>query len=162
MTPQTLINDLSKGYADPKSIVLLVVDEAHRSTGDYAYVKVVEFLRRFSQSFRVLALTATPGSSVEGVQEVIDNLGVSHVEIRTEESLDIRQYVHSRNIDTVLLEPSEEILLVRELYSKALKPLVDRLASLNSYYNRDPMGLSQYTLVKAQRDWMRWTRKTCE
>ncbi len=154
MTPQTLINDLSKGYADPKSIVLLVVDEAHRATGDYAYVKVVEFLRRFSQSFRVLALTATPGSTVEAVQEVIDNLGISHVEIRTEESLDIRQYVHSRNIDTIVLDPSEEIMLIRELYTKTLKPLVDRLASLNSYYNRDPMGLTQYTLVKAQRDWM--------
>ncbi|CRK12802.1 hypothetical protein BN1723_009802 [Verticillium longisporum] len=39
MTPQTLLNDISRGYADPKSIVLLVVDEAHRSTGEYAYAK---------------------------------------------------------------------------------------------------------------------------
>ncbi|KAH8883931.1 P-loop containing nucleoside triphosphate hydrolase protein, partial [Thozetella sp. PMI_491] len=154
MTPQTLINDLSKGYADPKSIVLLVVDEAHRATGDYAYVKVVEFMRRFSQSFRVLALTATPGSSVESVQEIIDNLGISHVEIRTEDSLDIRQYVHSRSIDTVVLDPSDEILLVRDLFSKALKPLTDKLGSMNSYYSRDPMSLTQYGVLKAQQDWM--------
>ncbi len=98
MTPQTLQNDLSKGYADPKSVALLVIDEAHRATGDYAYVKVLGFMRRFTNSFRVLALTATPGSSLETVQEVIDNLGVAHVEIRTEESLDIRQYVHNRDI----------------------------------------------------------------
>ncbi|KAK3945285.1 ATP-dependent DNA helicase [Diplogelasinospora grovesii] len=154
MTPQTLINDLSKGYADPKSIVLLVIDEAHRSTGDYAYVKVVEFVRRFSKSFRVLALTATPGSTVEGVQDVIDNLGISHVEIRTEESLDIRQYVHSRSIDTVTFDPSDEMLEVRDLFSKALKPLVDKLSSANIYYGRDPMSLTTYGLLKARQDWM--------
>ena len=154
MTPQTLMNDLSKGYADPKSIVLLVVDEAHRATGDYAYVKVVSFLRRFSKSFRVLALTATPGSTVEAVQDVINHLGINHVEIRTEESLDIREYVHSRNIEAVILEPSDEILRVRELFSKALKPLVDKLSSQNIYWGRDPMALTTYGLVRARSDWM--------
>lgn len=154
MTPQTLMNDLSKGYADPKSIVLLVIDEAHRSTGDYAYVKAVEFIRRFSKSFRVLALTATPGSSVEGVQDVIDNLGISHVEIRTEDSLDIRQYVHSRNIDTVTFDPSDEMLEVRDLFSKALKPLVNRLSAQNLYYGRDPMSITTYGLLKLRQDWL--------
>ncbi|KAM7187146.1 hypothetical protein V8F33_011404 [Rhypophila sp. PSN 637] len=154
MTPQTLMNDLSKGYADPKTIVLLVVDEAHRSTGDYAYVKAVEFIRRFSKSFRVLALTATPGSSVEGVQDVIDNLGISHVEIRTEESLDIRQYVHSRNIDTITFDPSDEMLEVRDLFSKALKPLVSRLSAQNIYFGRDPMSITTYGLLKSRQEWM--------
>jgi ATP-dependent DNA helicase MPH1 len=116
MTPQTLTNDLSKGYADPKSIVLLVVDEAHRATGDYAYVKAVEFIRRFNESFRILALTATPGSKIDGVQEIIDNLGISHVEIRTEESIDIRQYVHSRDIDTKTFDPSAEMRQVQQLW----------------------------------------------
>ena len=154
MTPQTLMNDLSKGYADPKTIVLLVVDEAHRATGDYAYVKVIEFIRRFSKSFRVLALTATPGSTVEGVQDVIDNLGISHVEIRTEESLDIRQYVHSRNIDTVTFDPSDEMDEVKRLFSTALKPLVDKLTSQNIYYGRDPMSLTTYGLMKSRSDWL--------
>lgn len=154
MTPQTLMNDLSKGYADPKSIVLLVIDEAHRATGDYAYVKVVEFIRRFSKSFRVLALTATPGSTVEGVQEIIDNLGISHVEIRTEESIDIRQYVHSRSIDTVTFDPSDEMDEVKSLFSKALKPLVDKLSAQNIYYGRDPMSLTTYGLLKSRNEWM--------
>ncbi|OIW35270.1 P-loop containing nucleoside triphosphate hydrolase protein [Coniochaeta ligniaria NRRL 30616] len=154
MTPQTLMNDLSKGYADPKSIVLLVVDEAHRATGDYAYVKVVEFLRRFSKSFRVIALTATPGSKVESVQQVIDSLGISHVEIRTEESIDIRQYVHSRKEDIVTLEPSDEILRIQELFSKALKPFVDKLSQQNIYWGRDPMSLTTFGLRKTQEAWM--------
>ncbi|KAI1656654.1 P-loop containing nucleoside triphosphate hydrolase protein [Daldinia decipiens] len=154
MTPQTLENDLSSGYADPKSIGLLVVDEAHRATGNYSYVKVVSFLRRFTSSFRILALTATPGSKVESVQEVIDNLAISHVEIRTEESMDIRQYVHQRDEDIVLLDPSDEMNFVRDLFSQALKPLVEKLSQQNIYYGRDPMSLTVYGLLQARKDWM--------
>ncbi|KAH6660008.1 hypothetical protein BKA67DRAFT_546484 [Truncatella angustata] len=154
MTPQTLENDLSSGAADPKSIALLVVDEAHRATGNYSYTKVVTFLRRFSSSFRILALTATPGSKVEAVQEVIDGLGISHVEIRTEDSLDIRQYVHHRQEDIELLDPSEEMVFCRDLFSKALKPLVDKLSQQNIYYGRDPMSLTTFGLLKARKDWL--------
>ena len=153
MTPQTLMNDLSHGYANPLDIVLLVIDEAHRAVGEYAYAKVSKFIRRFSKSIRVLALTATPGSKVETVQEVIDNLGISHCEIRTEESLDIRQYVHQRNIDQVVLDPSFEMTHVFELFTKALQPLVDKLSSQNIYYGRNPMALTAYGLMQAQKEW---------
>uniref|UniRef100_L2GA34 ATP-dependent DNA helicase n=1 Tax=Colletotrichum fructicola (strain Nara gc5) TaxID=1213859 RepID=L2GA34_COLFN len=153
MTPQTLVNDLSHGYADPKSIVLLVIDEAHRATGEYAYAKVVKLMRRFNPYFRVLALTATPGSKVETVQEIIDNLGISHIEIRTEESIDIRQYVHQRNVEQVLLDPSDEMCEIKDLFTKALKPLMDKLTQQNIYYGRDPMSITAYGLMQQQKDW---------
>ncbi|KAI9650125.1 3'-5' DNA helicase [Ciborinia camelliae] len=154
MTPQTVENDLKTGIADPKKIALLVVDEAHRATGKYAYTNVVQFLRRFNQSFRVLALTATPGSTVEAVQEVIDNLEIAEVEIRTEESIDIKEYVHRRDITEILIEPSDEIIMIRELFSKALQPLVNSLCSQNAYYNKDPMGLTQFGMLTARKAWM--------
>ncbi|KAL7787536.1 P-loop containing nucleoside triphosphate hydrolase protein [Trichoderma ceciliae] len=153
MTPQTLLNDLSHGYADPKSIGLMVVDEAHRAVGEYAYAKATKLIRRFSNSFRVLALTATPGSKVETVQEVIDNLGISHCEIRTEESLDIRQYVHQRSIDQIVLDPSDEMNLIGELFTEALKPLTEKLSSQNIWYGRNPMALTTYGLIQAQKEW---------
>lgn len=153
MTPQTLLNDLSHGYADPKSVALLVIDEAHRAVGEYAYAKATKLIRRFSKSFRVLALTATPGSKIETVQEVIDNLGISHCEIRTEDSIDIRQYVHQRNVDPIVLDPSDEMNLVCELFTEALKPLVDKLGSQNMYYRRNPIALTAYGLMQAQKEW---------
>lgn len=154
MTPQTLINDLKTGIADPKRIVLLVVDEAHRATGGYAYVEVVKFLRRYNKSFRVLALTATPGSTVESVQAVIDGLDISQVEIRTENSLDIRDYVHSRNIEIETFENSDEMVFCMDLLSTTLRPLVDQLRTLNAYWGRDPMTLTAYGLTKARQQWM--------
>ncbi|KAJ5688566.1 ATP-dependent DNA helicase mph1 [Penicillium macrosclerotiorum] len=154
MTPQTLINDLKTGIADPKRIVLLVVDEAHRATGGYAYVEVVKFLRRYNKSFRVLALTATPGSTVESVQAVIDGLDISRVEIRTENSIDIRDYVHARNIEIETFENSDEMTFCMELLSTTLRPLVDQLRTMNAYWGRDPMGLTAFGLTKARQQWM--------
>ena len=154
MTPQTVINDLKTGIADPKKIVLLVVDEAHRATGAYAYTQVVQFLRRFNTSFRVLALTATPGSTVESVQEVIDNLNISRVEIRTERSYDIREYVHTKQVETQTFENSEEMVMIMELFSNALQPAVDKLHKQNAHWARDPMMLTPYGLTISRKKWM--------
>ncbi|KAF1351271.1 hypothetical protein BDV97DRAFT_398217 [Delphinella strobiligena] len=153
MTPQTIINDLKHGYCDPKRIVLMVVDEAHRATGGYAYVEVIKFLRRFNQSFRVLALTATPGATVEAVQNVIDGLDISRVEIRTETSIDIRQYVHTRDIDTMKFDYSEEQNMIMELLSKALQPVLTKLNGQNAYWLKDPMKLTAYGCTLAQKKW---------
>ncbi|KAJ9625871.1 3'-5' DNA helicase [Taxawa tesnikishii (nom. ined.)] len=154
MTPQTIMNDLKTGIADPKKIVLLVVDEAHRATGGYSYVELVKFLRRFNQSFRVLALTATPGSSVEAVQQVIDGLDISRVEIRTESSLDIRQYVHQRDVQVELFDFSDEQELVMDLFAKAVKPVMDKLAGQNAYWSRDPLTITAFGMNQSRQKWM--------
>lgn len=151
MTPQTFLNDLKHGYADPKKIVLVVVDEAHRATGAYAYVEVVSFLRRFNQSFRVLALTATPGADVEAVQKVIDGLDISRVEIRTENSMDICSYVHQRRVEKQVFRNSEEMEMCMELYSQVLQPLVSKVAGLNAYWSSNPLDLTPYGCQQAKK-----------
>jgi len=154
MTPQTLLNDLKHGYADPKKIVLLVVDEAHRATGAYAYVEVVSFLRRFNSSFRVLALTATPGADIEAVQKVIDGLDISRIEIRTENSLDIKRYVHQRKVEKHVFSNSDEMQLCMDLYKEALQPTVNKVAGLNAFYSNDPIDITPYGVTQARVRWM--------
>ncbi|CAE7001601.1 hypothetical protein CFE70_001180 [Pyrenophora teres f. teres 0-1] len=153
MTPQTLLNDLKSGYADPKRIVLLVVDEAHRATGAYAYVEVVSFLRRFNTSFRVVALTATPGADVESVQKVIDGLEISRVEIRTENSMDICSYVHQRKIEKQVFQNTDEMEMCMDLYSEALQPLVNTIAGLNAYWSKNPRDLTPFGCQQAKKKW---------
>ncbi|KAI9669263.1 MAG: 3'-5' DNA helicase [Trizodia sp. TS-e1964] len=154
MTPQTLANDLRSSICDPKRIVLIVVDEAHRATGAYSYVEAVKLIKKYNSSFRVLALTATPGAKVESVQEVIDGLSIARTEIRTEESMDIRSYVHQRNVDQVVFNPSDDLNLLKDLFAKTLQPIVDNLTQHNAFWQRDPMLLSTFGLVKAQQQWM--------
>ena len=154
MTPQTVINDLKTGICDPKKIVLVVVDEAHKATGSYAYTEVTAFLRRFNPSFRVLALTATPGSTVEAVQAVVDNLGIARVELRTEQSLDIRQYTHEKHTETEIFDYSDEQAMIMDLFAKALRPVMEKLCSQNAYWSRDPMALTAYGLTTSRQKWM--------
>ncbi|KAL1603719.1 3'-5' DNA helicase [Paraconiothyrium brasiliense] len=153
MTPQTLVNDLKHGYADPKKIVLLVVDEAHRATGGYAYVEAVSFLRRFNNSFRVLALTATPGADIDAVQKVIDGLDISRVEIRTERSLDIVKYIHGRRVEKHVFKISDEMQMCMDLYSQALQPTVNKVAGLNAFYSKDPLDITPYGVTLARKRW---------
>jgi ERCC4-related helicase len=153
MTPQTFLNDLKGGYADPKKIVLLVVDEAHRATGSYAYVEVVSFLRRFNNSFRVLALTATPGADVEGVQKVIDGLDISRIEIRTERSLDIVDYIHSRTVEKHVFPNSDEMQMCMDLYSQALQSCVNVIAGLNAFWSKNPLDITPFGCVTARAKW---------
>jgi superfamily II DNA or RNA helicase len=97
-TPQTIANDLTSSALDPSDVICVVVDEAHKASGEYgqwsfrvcyssprltmdglaAYCGVIRFLMTKNPHFRVLALTATPGSKAEAVQAVVDNLHVRH------------------------------------------------------------------------------------
>jgi ERCC4-related helicase len=96
MTPQTLVNDLATSTCDPTSIALLVIDEAHKGTGDYAYAQVVRFMMAVNPFFRILALTATPASKPEAVQAIVDSLHISHIEIRNEGSMDVQPYMRKK------------------------------------------------------------------
>lgn len=113
MTPQTLRNDLVNNLGDPMDIVLLVIgklvhptapyfstyallDEAHKGTGDYAYTQVVRYLMQKNPHFRILALTATPGNNPQTVQEIVDALHISHIEIRDENSTDLKKYIYEK------------------------------------------------------------------
>lgn len=48
--------------------VCVVVDECHKSVGNYATVKAVQFLRANGVQFRVLGLSATPGRTKKAIQ----------------------------------------------------------------------------------------------
>lgn len=43
-TPQTFQNDIEEGFVDPKSVICIIVDEAHRATGRYSYSIIVSSL----------------------------------------------------------------------------------------------------------------------
>ncbi|KAJ3027102.1 UNVERIFIED_CONTAM: hypothetical protein HDU68_004488 [Siphonaria sp. JEL0065] len=150
LTPQVLQNDLSRGACPSDKVVLVVVDEAHRASGKHAYCEVVKILTDERAVFRVLALTATPGADVKTVQNVIQNLQISKIEIRTEDSLDIKPYTHERNLEVVVLKPSPEILAAAELFKNVIEPTLKRLVDARAYYDRDPKSASRFGMMQAR------------
>ena len=81
---------MSNKEARPIIIFLLL-----GAQGEYAYCKVIkELVRSKALHFRVLALSATPGTDVNAVKCVIQNLLISKIELRHEESPDILPFTH--------------------------------------------------------------------
>eukprot|EP00112_Aurelia_sp_Birch-Aquarium-sp1_P016270 Seg3676.1 transcript_id=Seg3676.1/GoldUCD/mRNA.D3Y31 product="Fanconi anemia group M protein" protein_id=Seg3676.1/GoldUCD/D3Y31 len=109
ITPHVLQNDLGRGNCFAKDIVCLVFDEAHKALGNYAYCQVIKEVAGCKSNFRVLALSATPGEGIDGVQQVITNLMISHVELRSEDSIDIKPYVFGRNVEKIVVPLSDEL-----------------------------------------------------
>ena len=99
-TPQTIENDLAAGRISVAGFGLCVVDEAHRSVKRYAYTAVAEACKQ--NGVQLLGLTASPGGKKERIDEVVNALGITNIEIRTETDPDVAPYV--KQIDATVVE----------------------------------------------------------
>ncbi|KAF9821870.1 hypothetical protein IEO21_00300 [Rhodonia placenta] len=127
LTPQTLLSDLISENCDPRDIIFIVIDEAHKGTGDYAYAQVLRYMMAKNPHFRVLALTATPGSNPDAVQAIVDSLHISHIEIRDEESIDLRPYMHKKSSEQHIIKMDEDVVRIRDLLGKVMQPLIKQV-----------------------------------
>ncbi|XP_047480213.1 uncharacterized protein LOC125032872 [Penaeus chinensis] len=150
LTPQVLTNDLSRGACPADQIKCLVLDEAHRALGNHAYCQVVRALREQRCNFRILALSATPGTDVRSVQQVLQNLLISHIELRNEESPDIAAYSHQRHIEKVVVPLGAELASIQTRYQNVLRVYVNRLIDMRVLYTRDETTLSKFQILKAR------------
>lgn len=147
-TPQVVENDLKTGILSPKDVICLVIDEAHRARGNYAYTNVVKFIDRFNTSFRVLALTATPAADIEGVQEVVNNLHISQIEIRTEESIDISKYMKRKETVRIPVGLNSEMEDIIELLSEAIDPILKQANEATIYEVSDPIRINAFHVMQ--------------
>lgn len=153
-TPQTVQNDLENGALDCSRVVLVVVDEAHRALKKYAYCGVVRAIAKRQSHFRVLALSATPGSDIAGVQAVIDNLRIAHVEVRSEADAEVAPHTHARLVEKVTCEPAEGAARHLAEAAAALQtiagPPLGRLKAARLLHSSDLAQLSAFQVFSAE------------
>ena len=152
MTPQTFENDLLSTTCDPRDVVCVVVDEAHRATGNYAYCKVIRHLMYHNPHFRVLALTATPGSHADKVQEVVNNLHINRIEIRTEDALDIQPYLHTKHEQLVRVPLGDAVGHLRAAWVALMRTFHDPLLKHGVLRNADTGALRSFAVRAAAND----------
>lgn len=116
-TPQSLQNDLKAGRADA-ACSLCIIDEAHRSVGNYAYTFVAG--ECVKTGGKILGLTASPGGSRKRIEEIVAALGIENIEIRTAEDADVCQYVQRLDIEYVRVPLGQEFSDVRKLLQAML------------------------------------------
>jgi ERCC4-related helicase len=124
-TPQGLENDIITNRISLEEISLLVFDEAHRATGDYAYNFVAKQYNRKARYPRILALTASPGSEMEKINEVCKNLYIEDVELRTDNDPDVKPYIQETDISWLKVDFPDEFKTVqkyiKECYNSKLR-----------------------------------------
>jgi Fanconi anemia group M protein len=120
-TPQTITNDLVSGKLSLDKVSLLVVDEAHRATGDYDYVFLAKTYAERANNTRILALTASPGSEKSTIEAICRNLFIEKIEIRDESSPDVAPYMQKKEIQKIMIDLPDSIKELKELFERALK-----------------------------------------
>ncbi|KAL3701127.1 hypothetical protein R1sor_019149 [Riccia sorocarpa] len=150
VTPQCLEKDIESGTCCLRQIVCLVLDEAHRASGNYSYCVVVRQLLAAKTEYRLLALTATPGSKQATVQAVIDNLRISCLEYRNEDDPDVSQYTHNRLIELIEVPMNAESNRAKDLLVAVLQPIIFRLCGFKVFYNRDVARVTPYEVIQAR------------
>ncbi|XP_008398144.1 Fanconi anemia group M protein isoform X1 [Poecilia reticulata] len=150
LTPQVMVNDLSRETCPAKEIKCVVIDEAHKALGNHAYCQVIRQLSSQTLQFRILALSATPGGDTKSVQSVISNLLISHIELRSEESPDIQAHSHRRSVEKVVVPLGEKLSCHQARYLQVLEKFMSRLVQNRAMGHKDLRTLSKYQLILAR------------
>jgi len=129
-TPQTVRNDIKNRILDLGQFNLLIVDEAHRSVGNYAYVFIAKHYMQSARDPLILALTASPGASRAKIEQIKHALTIKNISIRSREDEDVKPYVQKVENKWIEVEMPESIMAVREYFDRIRQVNIQKLADL--------------------------------
>ena len=167
-TPQTLMQDIINQICPTRQIVCIVLDEAHKAKGEYAYVKVIQELQQAGAIYRVLGLSATPGTNIQSIQQVIDNLLIEEIQVRLETDDDVKPYIHQKAWETIVVKQPPIVQQLEQQINHLIMPIVDRLRAqnalfcghgLNNYTANRLTSLSPYAILKAKEEYHQISNK---
>jgi Fanconi anemia group M protein len=99
-TPQTIENDILTGRMKLNEVQLVIFDEAHRAVKEYSYVFLAQkYMQSQSSVKRILALTASPGSTEEEIQDICKNLFIQNICVKTLDDMDVKPYLNEIKVE---------------------------------------------------------------
>ncbi|MFH0876027.1 MAG: DEAD/DEAH box helicase [archaeon] len=161
-TPQGLENDIITGRIDLAEFSLIGFDEAHRATGDYAYVWIAQQYHKKAKNERIIAMTASPGSDLEKITEVCTNLYIENVEVRTDSDPDVAPYMHETKVSWIYLELPSVFHEIKKFLDSCHKSKLALMKEINKditisvdFSKRELLGLQaqlQCRIIKGDRE----------
>ena len=150
-TPEVIRNDLNESRLNLKDFGLIVFDEAHRAIKDYAYTLISKKYMEQSPNPLIVAMTASPGSDKNRIQQICNNLYIEHIEYRNEEDADVKPYVNPIELKWEFVELSEKyrqiILLFKSMLQEKLRWLIFRglikKNNIDYVFKRDLLELAE-------------------
>lgn len=153
-TPQVVENDIIAGRVDLGDVVLAIFDEAHRAVGNYSYVFIAKEYLKMAKNPLITGMTASPGSDAERIMEVVQNLAIETIEVRTEWDEDVAPYIGKKNIEWVKVVMPKEMEEVKIKLEECIKVRFKRLRELGvdlpeNASKRDLLSLQEALQVEA-------------
>ena len=136
-TPQCIANDLKNQLYNLKEVCLLVEDEAHRCVKNYDYTYVAKKYLIQSSNPRIVGLTASPGSDQRKIKEICKTLEISKVELRTRESIDVKEYLQKLEFNKIIVDFPKEFEEIRAILKDLYQEYVEDLRRLNFLHGPD-------------------------
>ncbi|MDD1683569.1 MAG: DEAD/DEAH box helicase, partial [Methanoregula sp.] len=150
-TPQVIKNDLIAGRYTLADVTLMIVDECHRAVGNYAYVFLAQRYLASASKPLLLAMTASPGGVQEKVQEVCSNLGIEHIETRTENDPDVQPYVFERELEYISIDLPPDLRSAIQVINGLIEERLALLASLHfTVPKREKLSMRELNAINAQ------------
>ncbi|MBW2986109.1 DEAD/DEAH box helicase [Candidatus Woesearchaeota archaeon] len=142
-TPQGLENDVISKKVDLRDVSLIVFDEAHRAVGDYAYVFIAKQYDQRANFPKILALTASPGTDVEKITEVCQNLHIQGVEIRSDSDSDVAEYIQDVQMKWVKVDLPPTFSKIQKFLNNCIK---SKISEMKKY------GLAKSIMYNSKRE----------
>lgn len=149
-TPQGFENDIISNKINFEDVSLLVFDEAHRAVGNYSYVFLAKMYYKNAKYPRILALTASPGSDIKKIQEIMSSLFIEKVEVRTESDADVNPYIKNIDIQWVKVELPKPFKEVQGIFLEFLKERMKKLKEWGVLRRADLSLVSKKDLLNLQ------------
>ncbi len=129
-TPQTLRNDLSNRKYTLESVCLIIFDEAHHASGDYAYTLIADEYMDQNPDGTILGLTASPGATKEKIRVLCKNLHIplENIHTRTRKDVDVKTYLKPMDIYKIGVNLTE---LMEDIYLSIQSLLEERMQYLS-------------------------------
>ena len=129
-TPQVIENDLIGGRIDLHDVVHLTFDECHRTSGSYPYSYIADRYHETANEPLVTGMSASPGDDRAEILAVCERLGISAIEVRTDEDPDVEPYTHETTLESIEVELTEDIRTMRDKLSDVIESRLQELADM--------------------------------
>ncbi|SEH17536.1 fanconi anemia group M protein [Natronorubrum sediminis] len=137
-TPQVIENDLVGSRISLSDVTHITFDECHRATGDYAYNYIAERYHADANQPLVTGMSASPGGDEEAILEVCENLGISEVEVMTEEDADVSEFTHDTDVEWERIGLPEDVLEIRDALNEVITDRLEKLKELGVASSTQP------------------------
>jgi len=147
-TPQGLENDVIAERIKLEEVSLLGFDECQHAVGDYAYVFVAKQYHKKSKIEKIIGLTASPGSDLDKITEICQNLFIEDIEVRTDEDPDVKEYIQELDIKWIEVILPEEFKQIKKFLEDCVK---DKLRMVKKFgYISSQVSISKTDLIALQ------------